>query len=181
MMTKTFLSKIGLALVGMMIVCFAAFAAQGEGHKGHGGRGPGGPGGGDLMKLAQKLNITDDQKAQIKALRDQFQQQNAGTLGEVKALHEKMKEYRKSDDKTNAMATREQIKTKMESLRPAHEQLRAKMLAILTADQRAQLEQMKAERKEKGGKRHGDCKGKAKGSPNKGGDAGTSNGGSTIK
>lgn len=133
------------SLVGTLALCAMSLAlvvpsihAQGEHGKGH-GKGHG--------KMFKKLNLTDDQKAQIKALRDGFKQQNASAIAEVKALREKMREQMKSKDTEGAKATREQLKAKMEALRPAHEQLREKIKAILTPEQRAQAEKMREEHK----------------------------------
>jgi Spy/CpxP family protein refolding chaperone len=160
MMTKALLNKLGIALVGTTLVAFAAFAqGRPDGPKGHGGHG------GEMRhqmieKLAKRLNITDEQKAKIKALREQFKTQNASALADIKALREKMKGYMESKDKDNAKATRDQIKAKMEQLKPAREQLRAQMKAILTPDQLAELEKIKAERKAKMDERRKDWKGK---------------------
>ncbi|MDB5035861.1 MAG: Periplasmic repressor CpxP [Chlorobi bacterium] len=145
MKTKSILGNFGIALVGAMMIMASAAFAQGKPDKA------------DRMarrgemkdKLIQKLNITADQQAKLKALRDQFKAQNSGSMSEIKALREKMQEYAKNHDEANLKATRDQLKAKMEAMKPAREQLRAQMKAILTPDQQAQLEKLKADRKAK--------------------------------
>ncbi len=146
MMKLKVLGTLGIALMGMMMVGSATFA-QGNGD---------GMGGGrkhmqKLEKAAERLNLTADQKAKIKALRDQFKTTHQATFAEMKTLKAQIKAAGKGTDQAKAL--REQMKTKMQSLRPAQEQLHQQILAILTPEQRTQMEQMKAERKEKGGKR----------------------------
>lgn len=146
MMKLKVLGTLGIALMGMMMVGSATFA-QGNGD---------GMGGGrkhmqKLEKAAERLNLTADQKAKIKALRDQFKTAHQSTFAEMKSLKAQIKAAGKGTDQAKAL--REQMKAKMESLRPAQEQLHQQILAILTPEQRAQMEQMKAERKQKGGKR----------------------------
>ncbi|MEO5929510.1 MAG: Spy/CpxP family protein refolding chaperone [Candidatus Kapaibacterium sp.] len=144
MKTKSILGNFGMALIGaMMIMTSAAFAQKPDkadrmGHRGE-----------MKDKLIQKLNITADQQAKLKALRDQFKTQNSSSMSEIKALREKMREYAKNHDEANLKATRDQLKAKMEAMKPAREQLRAQMKAILTPDQQVQLEKLKADRKAK--------------------------------
>ncbi len=74
-----------------------------------------------------KLNLTEDQKAKFKSQKESFQK-------EMEAL------------KKNDNITVKEWKTKMETLRKEN---KAKMESILTADQKAQIEKMKIEGKEK--------------------------------
>lgn len=131
------LKALAIAIIGVMAVNSAALAQKD--HKG-----------GNHKKAGafKRLDLTDDQKAQIKALRDAFKQQNEGTFQEIKALRDQMKDARENQDKERAKAIHEQIKSKMESLRPAKEELQRRIAAILTPEQRAELEKMKANHKE---------------------------------
>jgi Spy/CpxP family protein refolding chaperone len=73
----------------------------------------------------QKLNLTDAQKEQFKTQRESFRKQ--------------MEELKKSDN-----ITVKEWKSRMETLRKDQ---KTKMQSILTSDQKAQMEKMKAEHK----------------------------------
>jgi Spy/CpxP family protein refolding chaperone len=157
MKKRTWLGALGIAMIGILAAGFVCVAqGRGEGH-GRGGM-MGGDRGEMVGKAMERLNLTADQKARIKALRDGFQQANASTLAEVKALRDQMKSAMEAKDREKAKSIREQMKTKMETLKPAREQLHQQILAVLTAEQKAELEKMKADHKGRG-----DCKGKGKG------------------
>lgn len=148
MKMNIFLGALIVAVVGMMAVYTPAVAQKRQ----HGGGD--GMGAGKMGKVMEKLNLTADQKAKIKALREQFKSNNATALNEVKGLRDQMKNARKQKDRTQMQGFRDQMKTKMDALRPAREQLQNQIAAILTTEQKAELEKMKAERKEnRGGKR----------------------------
>lgn len=148
-------------LVGTLAIGAMSLALTVPSVYAQGGHGKGNGKGERHEKMAEKLNLTADQKTQIKALRDAFKQQNASAIAEVKALRDQMHEQMKNKDKEGAKATREQIKAKMEALRPAHQKLHEQILALLTPEQRAQAEKMRQEHKDrkhdrKGDGRHGD-------------------------
>jgi len=149
MKMRTFLSTLGIAMMGFMMTGVVA-SAQGRSFGGNRGERAG-----QVEKLADKLNLTTEQKQQIKALREQFQTSNASTLAEIKALREQMKTLREQKNREQMKGLREQMKTKMEALRPAQEQLQAGISAVLTAEQKAQLEGMKTQRRENRGERRG--------------------------
>jgi protein CpxP len=100
-------------------------------------------------KMIEKLNLTPDQQTKIKAIREQFKSQNATSIAEIKTLRNQMKQQMQNKDKDGAKATRDQIKAKMEAMKPAREQMRSQIEQILTPEQRSQLATMKQERKEK--------------------------------
>jgi len=92
---------------------------HGQGHMQH--RRPGGPGGMEF----QKLNLTDAQKKQFRDQQESFRK--------------KMEDLKKNDN-----ITVKEFRTRMDNLR---KEQRSGMEKILTADQKAQLEKMKTERK----------------------------------
>ena len=104
----------------LAIVLFigAAQAQDTTKHKGphHGKRG-------DAMK---ELNLTEDQKAKIKSIRE-------AQMAEMKAL--------KADGKSEA---------DKDARKALHDKYKAQMDAVLTADQKAKLDKQKEEWKEKG-------------------------------
>ena len=109
----------------------------------HGGMRRGGHRMGGRMGFLRGIELTDAQKEQIKAIHEA----NKPT-GENKALFDQIRETRKAggtiteEQKAQMKQLREAQKTKM---RGVHEQI----LAVLTPEQKAQLETRKAEMKQR--------------------------------
>ncbi len=127
-----------------------AFAAP---HQGHGGRG-GRHGKADFAeKFAQKLNLTDAQKAQIKQIHLSSREQNKVFFEQSRATRKALREARQAND----TARLEQLKATMEADRVRFKQIReaemAQVLGVLTPEQRAQFEALKAEHKAHRGQR----------------------------
>ncbi len=93
-------------------------------------------------EMFRGLNLTEDQKAQFKALRES-NRPDAATIAELKAIRESRKAGTEltPEQKDRVKFLRERGKLKAKA---AHEQ----MLNILTAEQKAQLEARKAEMKQ---------------------------------
>jgi hypothetical protein len=96
---------------------------------------------GGLERLPAELALSDQQKAQIAALRSAFETTNATRLAALKAIMEKAHAARA------AGKTREEVHAILvegrpiaESLRPAVQALHESIKAVLTAAQRAWLE-----------------------------------------
>jgi Spy/CpxP family protein refolding chaperone len=150
---STFLRIAGVLMIMATITMTALAVTQHDGK----GKGRGMMNGDRIEKLASKLELTDAQKAQIKSIQENFQSQNAGTLNEVKTLRETMRQQMKDGNREGAQATRTQLQAKMETLKGAREQMATQIRNVLTADQQAKLDAMKAEHGDRcGGKRHGD-------------------------
>jgi len=113
---------------------------HGEGHRMH-ARG---------ARFAEKLNLTDAQKQQWKAVQESFRQDNKAFFAESRQTREDFRAAMKAGDTAKANS----LKATMESQRAQMKQLRAamepKLTAILTAEQRAQYDTMKAERAARG-------------------------------
>ncbi|HYC89516.1 MAG TPA: Spy/CpxP family protein refolding chaperone [Thermoanaerobaculia bacterium] len=129
-----------------------AFAGPHGGDKGFGGgKGRGHRGGFMSQRLAEKLNLTDAQKSQIQAIQKGFRENNAQAFENAKVLRQQVREARQAND----TARLESLKPAMEAQRTQFQQLREaqkqQILAVLTAEQRAQLEALKAERKQRRG------------------------------
>ncbi len=62
--------RIALTLALALLIATPLLAQEKK--KGKRGPGPGGPGGFDITRLLEKLNLTDDQKAEVKKIRDEF-------------------------------------------------------------------------------------------------------------
>jgi periplasmic protein CpxP/Spy len=96
-------------------------------------------------KLAQKLNLTDAQKAQIKAMNQQFREDNKAFFESMRATRQEARAAKQANDtaKLDALKpTLESQRAQMKQLRQAQKQ---KLLTVLTPDQQAQLKALKAE------------------------------------
>lgn len=123
-----------------------AIAAPNDGNV-HGWSHEGGRGRQEMgARLAAKLNLTDLQKQQWQAIRADFQRDNQAFLAQARQTREDFHAAKKAGDtakmealKPTLQAQREQMK----SLRQAQEQ---KLVALLTPEQKAQFDAMKAKR-----------------------------------
>lgn len=110
------------------------------GREGHGGR----RGGKMMMRGLHQLNLTEAQKTQIRSLMESNRTVNESAMQEMRQLAMKKRGGATLTDSEQARFT-----ALKEQLKASGEQTHNSVLAILTAEQRAQLEQMKAERKQK--------------------------------
>ena len=113
--------------------------------------------------LCDRIECTDDQRAQIDAIRDAHRQDAADERAEAKALREALKvERKKAEPNPEEIARLEAALDSVKAeLRRDREASKAEIAALLTPEQRAELDAMKAERKAER-ERHGkDGKGKA--------------------
>ena len=107
------------------------------------GRGKGG------MRFLRMLNLTDAQKQQINAIEERFAQSTQTQRAELRQLFEQGRQGTLSaEQETRARA----LHTEMGE---AHKLMRNEVLAVLTPEQRAQLEQHKQERKARRERRRG--------------------------
>ncbi len=132
-----------VAALGLSATLAFAGSGMGEGH-GHGFEGKGRHHG--FSKLASKLNLTDAQKDQWKAIRKSSHEQNAAFFQQ---FHQTMQDFhaaKKAGDTAKAdalKATLESQHAQMKQIRAAEDQQFTK---ILTAEQSAQYQTLKAER-----------------------------------
>ena len=124
------------------------------GHKGHNGwRGMRAGG------FFRQLNLTDDQKAKMKQIRESFAQTNKPLRDQLRAKRQELRQANEGGTFNEALAT--QKLTEMASLEAKvmgeRFKLHQEMLSVLTAEQKAQLEQSKAQFKNRrGGMRKSD-------------------------
>jgi Spy/CpxP family protein refolding chaperone len=150
MNSKKWITAAGVFVLGASLALAAP--QMGEGHEGHGG---GRHHHGQMFgeRFAQKLNLTDAQKQQVADLNKSFKQDNKAAF---EAARQTRKDFHAAKE-ANDTAKLDALKPALDAQRAQMKQLRAaqeaKIAAILTADQRAQWEQMKAERKQH---KHGD-------------------------
>jgi Spy/CpxP family protein refolding chaperone len=122
---------------------------RGEGMKRgfHGGRGA----------FLERLNLTDDQKAKMKQSRASFAERNKTLLADIRTKRQELRQASQGGTFNEALAT--QKLTEMAGLQAKlmgeRFKLRQEIEGLLTAEQKAQLEQMKTQFKTHRGGRHG--------------------------
>ena len=111
--------------------------------------------GGD--RLFARLTLTDDQKAKIKQTRQSFMESNKPLFDQLKTKRQELRQASEGGTFNEALAT--QKLTEMAGLQAklmgARIQLRQQMLSVLTAEQKTQLDQLKAQFKDHRGKGRG--------------------------
>jgi Spy/CpxP family protein refolding chaperone len=140
LMKKKTISAVAVLALGATL----AFAGMHDGKEGKGGWGE--HRGGFSEMYAQKLNLTDAQKAQIADLDKNFRKTNKAFFDAQKQTREQFKAAKDAND----TAKLDTLRPAMESQRAQMKQLRdaqdAKIRTILTPEQRAQFDTLKAER-----------------------------------
>lgn len=129
---------------------------QGHGEMGEHGRR--GPGGGRMGGFAfRNLDLTDAQKAQMKSIRESHQQNLKPLMEQIRTKRQEIRQA--SADGTFNEAV---VAQKLSEIAPLEAKLmgeRAKvhreMLSMLTAEQKAKLEQQREQRKTRWAERHG--------------------------
>jgi Spy/CpxP family protein refolding chaperone len=110
-------------------------------HKGHGMRGMRAGG------FFRGLNLTDDQKAKMKQFRESFAETNKPLREQLRAKRQELRQASEGGTFNEALAT--QKLTEMASLEAKlmgeQHKLHQEMLSVLTAEQKAQLEQSRAQ------------------------------------
>ncbi|HEV8429849.1 MAG TPA: Spy/CpxP family protein refolding chaperone [Pyrinomonadaceae bacterium] len=122
-------------------------------HKGHGWGGMHRGGG-----FFKQLNLTEDQKAKIKQIRETYAERNKPLHEQLRAKRQELRQANEGGTFNEALATQ-----KLTEIAPLEAKLmgeRAKLhqetLSVLTAEQKAQLEQSKAQFKTRRGERRND-------------------------
>ena len=129
-----------VALSGAM--AFAAIDNDGGkawGHGGHGRRGAMG------AHVAQKLNLADAQKEQMKALHRSFMQDNRAFFQTMRQTRQEMHAAKEAGDTAKVDSLKATFQSQRAQLKQLHDAQQEKFLAILTPEQRTQLDALKAE------------------------------------
>ena len=132
---------------------------QGQKMERHGGRGKhGGWGGMRQGGFFRQLNLTDDQKAKMKQIHESFAERNKPLREQLRAKRQELRQASEGGTFNEALAT--QKLTEMASLEAKlmgeRFKLRQETLSVLTPEQKAQLEQSKAQFKGRRGMRKND-------------------------
>ncbi len=117
------------------------------GHKGHswGGMRDGG--------FFRQLNLTEDQKAKMKQIRESFAQSNKPLRDQVRARRQELRQASEGGTFNEALATQKltEIAPLEAKLMASRHNLHQEMLSVLTTEQKAQLEQSRAQFKARRG------------------------------
>src|SRR5262245_22487246 len=113
-----------------------------------------GHGWGGMQSYAfRQLNLTDDQKAKMKQIRESFAERNKPLMEQLRAKRQELRQANEGGTFNEALAT--QKLTEMASLEAKlmgeQHKLHQEMLSVLTAEQKAQLEQARAQFKTRRG------------------------------
>ena len=119
------------------------------GHKGHGW------GGMRAGGFFRQLNLSDDQKAKMKQIRASFAETNKPLREQLRAKRQELRQASEGGTFNEALATQKltEIAPLEAKLMAERAKLHQEMLSVLTAEQKAQLEQAKAQFKTRRGER----------------------------
>jgi len=113
------------------------------GFGGPGFRGPGGPvpreGFGPFGPMGHELNLTDDQKAQIKRIQDSFRDSDKALIDQLRSLHEKQPEPGAAFDEPAVRSAAEARAKIQVELEVSHAKMMSQIFSVLTPEQKAQL------------------------------------------
>ena len=139
--------KLSIAGVAVFVLLIAATFALSQGPQGpppgpFGGGFRGGPGGPreGLGPFGRDLNLTDDQKAQIKKIQDSFRESDKALFDQMRALHQSEPDPISGtfDEAAVRAAAEAHAKIQIE-LEVSHAKMMSQVVTVLTADQKAQL------------------------------------------
>ena len=145
--------SIVLAISGAVLLAAVAVGFSqdpvGRPHRGGFRGGPGGPGPRDgLGPLGRDLNLTDDQKAQIKKITESFEESNKGLHEQLRTLHEAEADPFSAAFDEAAVRAAAEARAKIEvELAVSRAKMMSQIGAVLTADQKAQLAARRQERR----------------------------------
>ena len=141
MNTKKWIGVVAALGLSASLAVAAETAPSGQGYE---GRGQHEFRGGE--RLADKLNLTDAQKAQWKQMDQAFRDQNKAFFDQARQTMMDFRAAKDAGDTAKMEALKPAFKAQrqqMKQLRDAQEQ---RLVTILTAEQRAQFDALKAER-----------------------------------
>jgi Spy/CpxP family protein refolding chaperone len=108
-------------------------------------------------RLFSQLNLTEDQKAKVKQLHESFAERNKPLREQLQAKRQELQQARQGDTFNESLATQKLSEMAALEAKLMGEQfkLHQEMLTILTPEQKAQLEQAKAQFKMRRGDKPG--------------------------
>jgi len=123
---------------------------EGQGWGDHGGRGPGGQRGGGMFR---GITLTDDQKAKMQQIGQSFRERTQSLHQALGAKRQELRQATEGDTFNEALVTQKLQESASLEAKLMGEQfrMRQELQSVLTAEQKAQIEQKRAEFKAKGG------------------------------
>ena len=132
-----------IAIIAALLLAMAVVAFSQEGRPPGGGfrGGPGGPPRDGLGPIARDLNLTDDQKAQIKKITTSFEESTKALREQLRSLHEGQADPLKDGtfDEAAVRASAQARANVQVELEVAHAKMMSQIFAVLTSEQKAQL------------------------------------------
>jgi Spy/CpxP family protein refolding chaperone len=129
---------ISIAVAGALLMAASAVFSQGP-PRGDGFRGGRGPGDG-LGPFGRDLNLSDEQKAQIKKIQDGFREADKALFDQLKTLHESEPDPMSGSFDEAAARTAAEAKARIQvELDVSHARMMSQIASVLTAEQKAQL------------------------------------------
>ena len=98
-------------------------------------------------RMAEKLGLSDAQKAQIKDIKKSSREANAAFFEQARATHKEFFEAKKANDTAKMDALKPTLQSQRAQMKEIRKAEMAKITSILTPDQQAKLQQFRAERK----------------------------------
>lgn len=98
-----------------------------------------------------RLDLTADQKAQLRSIRETAIEKNRPLFEQFRAKREQLRSLRMANDPAAATVQNE-LREMREQMRTARQETRAKVMAVLTAEQRTRLEEMRKHRQDRRGR-----------------------------
>lgn len=127
-----------------------AFAAPHEGGK----RGRGGRGGHEFgARFAEKLNLSEAQKQQIKDAQMAFRNENKAFFEQARDTRRQIREAKEAGDQAKLEQLKATAKSQHERMKQLRDEQHTRILALLTPEQRTQWEALKAQREARRGQR----------------------------
>jgi len=140
-MKKTWITAVAVLTLGASLAFAAPHDGEGKGWGGH-RRHRGAFG----AKFAEKLNLTDAQKQQIRDLNQTFRAENKAFFQTFRQNMRDLREAKKAGDTAKADALKATLQSQRAQMKSLHEGLQQRVGTVLTPDQLSQWNAMKAER-----------------------------------
>src|SRR6267154_2227921 len=136
-------SSVVIAVAGALLLTVVAVAFS-HGHRmqgpPRGGGFRGGPGPGDGLGALRDLNLTDDQKAQIKKIKDGFEESDKALFDQMRALHGSEPDPISGTFDEAAVRAAAEARARVQvELEVSHAKMMSQIASVLTAEQKAQL------------------------------------------
>lgn len=119
-------------------------------HAGHMGKGDHGK---MMGHMAEKLELSEAQKVRMEQLHESFSTQHAPFRESMQATKAQLREARQSGDTARAQQLAAELEGQRAQMQTQRQAMHEQMLTILTPDQKAKLEAMKAEKQNRKGER----------------------------